>query len=739
MAKRSSRKSRSISPVLLTLGSLMLASCGGGGSGGSDTGSAPAAPAAAAAGTIAGVAATGAAYAGGSINVTDATGASVCDASRSSLVADQGGAYVCVLSSAAKGPFVVVVSDPDRLRGPQVALITDTPAANATSTANVTPLTTALAAIASGRRSLAELIGDAAAVRSLAATSPADLRAALAALKAQVATLLAEAGVDAASFDPTTTPIVAGSGKGADRVLDSVRISEVPYDDGSGTPRMALMLSTPLAPDTAAIPLADKSAASPAALPQPTLSGADLQAGTAIAKQLQACFSHPVSERALSVDNSIPLNQGGPEVSRRHADCDAVPIETDFINSGYRAWQYFSATMTSDDMTGARFVAPELLRYVSLQSGDVAAANFKYVDKTGAAGNFILNIRKQAGGGWALSTNSRSVEISVRPVIRRSEEFVAAPEAGVFWFSGTSRYQTGLSFSISRVGPGSANLRAVRVKGYGLPASGIVLAAPLASLCSNQTWLDIVNKTGDVSAAGLTSALVQSGSTFWLQRTAGVQGTSATQVRANPFAGDLSRANRIPSWSHPADLGAPAGSTSYLDFTKLGAWSQYTFELFYNDETTPSKTVTARTVVPVIPATSASAMAWHAVGDATRAFLDPASPAAAATATTTPDWVTNPSAEPAASVAVYGYRFSSIGDPSTGLPPPLLDGVIAGSTTVPHGASSVSVSVPGTASGANCAGARFHALTNDGLSQRQVQLRYRMLDGSQRDSMFRFN
>ncbi|MBB1634335.1 hypothetical protein [Cupriavidus sp. UME77] len=732
-----------IAPLAMAASAIVLASCGGG-DGASGGGSATSTPAPVVqARALSGTAATGAAFAGGLVSVIDATGAPACSAATSSLVTSDAGIYTCVLTDSARGPFAIVVSDPNNLQSPQVSLIIATPEAGKTGVANITPLTTAAVAIATGKLTLTELIGSAEAIKALTATSDADLKAALATLKAQLSALLQEAGLtDPATFDPVTTPIVAGSGQGADRLLDNIRVTAAPYDDGSGNPpRMVLMLSNPLAPAAAPVPLGSKGdTASVKPVPASTVSGVDFTATAGIGKQLQACFSHPVSERAISVDKSIPLASGGPEVTKRHADCELVPIEAGFINSGYRPWQYFYATMTGENMTGAKFSAPELMIYAPATGGDLIALNIKYVDNTGAGGNYILNARKQADGKWALTGNSRNVEVSVRPVVRRSEELVPTPETGVFWYSGASRFQTGLNIFVNRAGPGSTDLRAVRVKGYGLPAAGVVLSQPGTATCSDQTWFNIANKTGNIniSDAGVDGA--QYGSVFWLQRTRDIQGANATVIRPNPFASDLAKANQTANWSHPGDFGAVAGATSYIDFSKLGAWTRYTFEFFYKDETTPSRVLSAPIVSPVIPAAAGASLEWTPIDAATRDLLAPASTAAGSASTMTLSWTPNLLAEPVSSVGAYTYRFASLGDPATGTPPAVQQSVVSGSTPVPRGSTTVTIDAPSAVSDPNCGSSgQFIGLTSDGLTSRQLQLRYRMLNGTQKESVHRYN
>ncbi len=104
---------------------------------------------------------------------------------------------------------------------------------------------------------------------------------------------------------------------------------------------------------------------------------------------------------------------------------------------------------------------------------------------------------------------------------------------------------------------------------------------------------------------------------------------------------------------------------------------------------------------------------------ATLGYLDPANALASAQASMNLAWTANPFAETIISAGVYVFGGGV--------------NVDQGRVAVARGATSAVANAPAGATGG------FPALTNDGTSGRQIQLRYRMLDGGYKDSTTHFN
>ena len=129
-------------------------------------------------------------------------------------------------------------------------------------------------------------------------------------------------------------------------------------------------------------------------------------------------------------------------------------------------------------------------------------------------------------------------------------------------------------------------------------------------------------------------------------------------------------------------------------------------------------------LAPVIPAVNAAALRWLALTPATLKALDPGDALAGALDTIGLAWTADPFAETVRSAGVYTFGGGASVD--------------QGQIGVPRGATSATAHAPGASAGC-AAGTAFKALTTDGTSSRQLQLRYRMLDGSYKDQTWRYN
>jgi len=656
---------------------------------------------------INGVAATGAALTGATVTVIDRTGASVC--TEAEIVTRGNGSYHCTLASGKSAPFLVIVTDPTGAHAPLVGIATTTPKTNAPVVANATPLTTAI---------ISQLAPDKSALSVAANPALIDV-AALTNVKnnvlAQIADVLAAIGAPA-GFDPFTTGIVAStasvSGNTADQIIELLRFS---------APNGVPTVGTVDRPD-AAVALADASATAPAKLAAPSESAIGLaDALKSTSASLEACFAVEKKERVTSTDNTIPLSAGGPEVTGTAKDCDGI-FDDAYLHNGYRAGQALYGLLTDDAMTGASFSLPEVVQFfddTSTADEDRAIVNIRYVDANGIAGNLITVARKTtdktttpATAQWTLYGNQQPVDTSIAAFVRRNEQRNPTPPAS----ASISRYETGLDIFINKDGPGSQGIRAARVKGPGLPPAGIVLTPASASLCSAQNWMNILRKDGATEPA---STPPSGGTTnlFRLQRTAGLTGADATTVRPNPNATNSNRA-QYPYWAHPLDYGAPLGSTGYIDFAALKPLSTYSFELYYGQDTAPKYTLTKTLLTAVLPSTTAGSVQWVSLTSATLGYLDATNALAVAASSFNLAWNANPYAETIRSAGVY--TFDATGQ------------VNQGQVAVAKGALMATANAP-TGSGCD-AGTQFKALTADGTSGRTIQLRYRMLDGSYKDS-----
>ncbi|KQP22564.1 hypothetical protein ASF43_01185 [Pseudorhodoferax sp. Leaf267] len=643
--------------------------------------------------------ATGAALAGAAVVVTDRTGTSACTASP--VLADPAGAYRCTLVPSAAAPLLLVATDPAGLVEPMVSLTTAVPAAGQVGTANVSPLTTAIVAQLAPNRDAFALARDPALV---AALDPASVNAVKANVVRQLAAVISSVQLDPATFDFVSTPFVGGSNTGADSLLDQVRVT---FENG--VPVVANVLT----PGAAPVALADATTTSAPAVGATTVTGFSITELDVFKTAFEACFAVPSATRpdsaacdGLFVDDAPSASTGGAT----------------YRNSGYDTEGSFGALVASADMDGAKFNRPELLRYTVMNDGrDQAVINLRFADKNGVGDNRILTVKKFPGtqsatrtSAWWLYGNQRTVNAYVRAAIRKQEQLL--PEAFHAQYDvAPSRYQTGLEIFIARPGrgPNSEGLRYARVKGPGLPDAGLVYA-DANGLPHN--WMTIFNTTGVIPATQQFANGAQN--IFYLQRTLGIVGSDAFNLRTNPY--QASPTPQFLFWAHPTMYGEAPSASWRFDLSKVPSWSRYAFELFYaapdgSTEPTPRVTFSSSIVTPVVPAAYAATQQWHEIPAATRALASDGAPAAS---TVTLDWVINPYAQRVDSVNVYSYS------DATGT-------VNSPSITVGKSASSQAA----TASG----GGQFPALTTSFYTSRTLQWRYKILDGSYKDQTVQFN
>lgn len=686
--------------ALATL-SLLLAGCSGGSTETRQINSAPT--------LITGTAAVGAALANANVSVTDVTGANVC--AEPTIVTNGTGSFTCTVLAGRTAPFLVVVTEPFGAYPPVVSIVSTTPAPGTALVTNATPLTTAI---------VSQLAPDGNALSVVANPSLIDLNA-LASITANVLTqlspVLSALGAPA-NYDPFTTQIIAAtatqSGNTADQLLEILRFSTV-----NGINQVAVVNNL-----GAAVPLAAATTTNPPPVPAPSTTVLSLvDSMRVLTNALTSCFALPVNSRVLATDTSIPATQGGPEVTSLALPCQRI-THPSYLHNGYRTGQRYYNLLVDPSMDGATFYPPEILLFIddtTAADNDVALLNIRFTDANGVAGNIIETAQNIPGSAtsshptdWWIYGNQQPVETFVRSFIRRSEQFAPNPGTGVFVNASASRFEAGISIFINKDGPGSTGMRAARVKGPGLPPAGVVLTRPDPAIITDQTWMNIRRKDGLTDPASATFA-TDVGNVFRLQRTRGLTGADATTVRPNPNASNTNN-TAFPQWAHPLDYGAALGATDFIDFSQLKANSIYSIEVFYDGETLPRYTFNKRMVTPVTPAVFAVNLQWNAPTPATLRYLDPADPLGAAQSSMNIAWAQNPFAETIGSVGVYAFG----------------GGVSIADSLIPvsRGATSATAVAPGP---------NFPTLTSDGTSWRSIQLRYRMLDGSYKDSISRFN
>ena len=698
----------------------LLAACGGGGGGSSS-----AEPAA----SITGTAAFGAALAGGAVQVIDRSGATVC--TNAPVITDSGGVYTCQLSSASQAPMVVVVSDATGLNNPLVSLLASKPAPGSSAIVHVTPLTTALAAqvdaSATGgqpKSALAWMLQPA----SLGSLNVASLHAVTDNLVTQLTSVLASVGVDPTTFDPFSSPISVGSGTGVDAVLEQIRVSYA----ADGTPQLANLLNpsvppVPMAsPTTTSPPTVTTSAmvTSPGATPAFAISELDI-----FAAEMRRCFAVPAATRAPTPDTVNRRLKGVDAACQGFVASagDAPNVDIDFMQNGYAPEAYFYSLLTDPSMDGGSFPRPELMWVRPMEDGrHIALLNIKFTDKNGVGGNRILVARKFPGSRpgaqsqWWLVGNQRALDVFIRPAVAVRDQTIpqsVLDTSPLFDDAVRSRVEVGLQIFVHRpnngttvANPNNPNnaIRYVRVKGPGLPTSGIVLGDVAAS--DGRTSMSFLNVTGSIPTSVSPQLAENSGDIFRLQRTRGIGALAAERTNPAVDANAISSLN----WAHPLMFGQSPSSTWQADISGVKASTEYTFEAFCASPTTPCHTFTGQLATNLVSAMGAAQLPWVSLTPDSRALV---SDGAGATSTLAIAWATSPLVERVSSVYVQGYTASLFVDGSSG---------------VPAGATSQTVT-------ANRSGVYPAISHSSNAASRAIRFQYAMLDGSYKEQWFHFN
>ncbi|SAI50874.1 Uncharacterised protein [Bordetella ansorpii] len=383
-------------PALLSIAILSLAACGGGGGDDDDQSSAnppstsvPSTPTAAT--RLTGTAATGAALANVSITLTDVNFKTLTGRT------NDDGSFVFDISGV-QAPFVLVAADPSGRSVPMVSLLTEVPAVtgpNPTAVVNLTPLTTAVAALLVESGDPIALTRDPA----LLNVSPGTLQGAISALKAVLADILSANGVPA-DFDPFNTPFTADH-SGVDAVIDALSLQNTPNGlriASIGDPSAGRVLSQKALSANGS--LGEK-------LPTPSVAANYL---AALPVALQSCLA----------DGSIGANE---------AACGTA------LSSSYR-FNGLASFLDAHIEAAAGVTAVGMPKTLTLlNEGKRALVQIPYTLANGTTGTWTEFVVNTPNGGWQIHGNQQIYEVRLRSFLMRSQT-LSAPgqfilEAGV--------------------------------------------------------------------------------------------------------------------------------------------------------------------------------------------------------------------------------------------------------------------------------------------------------------------
>jgi len=543
-------------------------------------------------------------------------------------------------------PLLLIATDKDDASLFRTAVLRDRPAA--TFDVYLSNLTAAVAPAAVGKSNSATSGSLAAATAAAAELTPAKVDAALALVRTTFGPLVTAFGGNAQNFDPALSAA-------------SAAVNDVVSSNGSLASGLSFWYSgNTRLPDDAGLSLTTLGQ------PLPAVVVTEVPTIKPLLAALKSCFALPVADR-VTVDGQGTITQlKGP--------CANLPVAAGYSNNLSSFAERYNDWLRDPRLVGADFGAFSL--------GATSASEIELAVYYFAGNQFDTRydvLSKSAGGAWLLAGNRRRYEAFAAVEYVRAEYLSPAPSPATSIF-GFSRFDVVLNFRFDPTnGTDAAGVRAIRIKGRGLPAAGLVLTR--STSCGRADRLVIANKTGDVSVSSSPNR------------------TTFFYLRADP----LVAGGPLGPWT-PADPSfADAPLTPEQIRASVLSLEPYRVEVFRGAETTPSDSFTMRVGQGALGGGPLRGNPiWPQLTADTLRYLDPTRPEAAAAAVLPMSWTSTFGPGP---INVYAVTRG------------LLDGVerrvIGGVSFVPGSTTSATLRADVTPPGETnpCAASQFPALT----------------------------
>lgn len=457
-----------------------LSACGGGGSSSSTSTGTSTGSTVANATTMSGTVAVGNALAGATVTIIDVNGKTATATSGSD------GSYNVSLAGLT-APFVITATVPSGVSTTLYSVVASlSTTGGAPLTVNVTPLTTAVAALLAADGDPTSLVQSGA---SSAVTSAA-VSAAVAKLDTALTSILSANGLPS-TFDPIGGSFAANQ-KGADAVIDSVSVT--PSVKGTG-----LQLVSLADPNT------------PISLNQNTSVATPLKAPTQAADYLSSLLT--------SLSQCMADVQGGSTTSASTA-CSSA-LDAKYLNNGLNFAQRHSLFKKGTTLQGVKTLAFLPAGTLPAITNPAALVYFLITQPDGTQ-NFASDIVQQLpNGSWDVIGNQAQFGAYIASFVGRVQYLDSADAS-------KGRYESGLTIQI----PTSVSVNGVLtrvgsalVKGPGLPSNGVYMlgaypgfgpyltfpvaavTAPPKMLSSAPSWPDVgMSDQYKWSWAGLSSS-----------------------------------------------------------------------------------------------------------------------------------------------------------------------------------------------------------------------------------------
>jgi Repeat of unknown function (DUF5648) len=367
--------------------------------------------------------------------------------------------------------------------------VLETLPANATATTlNITPLTTQIYAFSIGVSKGPSTIRSYTPVAptrvftGIPSSNPSAIAPTTAAQRVVLSNYLTANGLSATDFDPAKLPF-ATTGTGQAAVIRDVALTEIGRgywfaNRRTANPDEALYFAPTNPPFPSAAPIA---APSKPAFPQATLD--------TYKEAWKACLAIPAAQRV-----TLDANQN---ISSIHPTCAAIGSSA-YLLSGDNFGTYWKTLLSHPGFDQNAIDHVMFRDYADIDGKELAGV---YVRALATDGRTInqLEIFRKVNGAWVVDGNQQV--FNGRIVARaNNQQRAASPTVAAF---NRSRHE--LQFVADPDHPSLAQVRAIRVKGPGLPTQGLVWAR--STVCGTATYFAIHNKLGDVANVQYTDFL----------------------------------------------------------------------------------------------------------------------------------------------------------------------------------------------------------------------------------------
>ena len=451
--------------ILCASTAAVLSACGGGGSS-TDSASSSTGPTVTNASTMSGTVAVGNALASATVTITDVNGKTATATSAAN------GAYTISLAGLT-APFIISATVPSGVSTTLYSVVASSATTGgATLTVNVTPLTTAVAALLAADGDPVSLTQSGAS----SALTPASVNSAVAKLDTALGPILTANGLSPSSFDPIGGAFTTDQ-TGADAVIDSVPVP--PSVKGKG-----FQLSSIADPNT------------------PISLNANTSVSTPLKKPSQAANYLAPLVKALS--QCMADVQGGMNGSNSTSCTSAV--DTNYVNNGQTFMHRHSLFVKGTTLQGVKTVAFLPAGTLPAITNPAALVYFLFTQPNGTQ-NFASDIVQQLpNGNWEVIGNQAQFAPYVASFVGRVQYLDKA-------HASNGRYESGLMIQIPNFvwvsATSTSAVGSALVQGPGLPANGVYMLggnsgfgpylrfpvkavmAPPQKQTSNPSWPDV--------------------------------------------------------------------------------------------------------------------------------------------------------------------------------------------------------------------------------------------------------